>query len=386
MISVFTCSVSRAAGGLHDSIKGFYKAIQRIDEGQYKNLRIFSFEDEFSSLDKADWLPLGLQLFKKANFFFYSSSASKEIVARPNNFLHIHGLWRYPHAFASKWRLVVNKETVVSPHGMLDPYILQNQSFLKKKIGDILFAKRAFKSIDYYHALSIKEYEDIRSYGITKPVAIIPNGVNIPDSNLEFKKEDSKRHLLFLGRLHPKKGVDILLNAIAKLQNEFPELLGDWVVDIVGWAEEEFDKKLFHIVNTNSLHKIVKFHGGVFGKRKDELYQASDWFILPSYGEGLPMTVLEAWSWKVPVIMTRNCNIPEGFASNAAIEIETTVESVYNSIKRVISMTENERLLISMNGYELVKEKFSWEKSGNSMHLFYNWIKTKQEKPDFVHL
>ena len=85
--------------------------------------------------------------------------------------------------------------------------------------------------------------EDIRAYGLKQPIAIIPNGINLPKTTKKYVKPDSNYHLLYLGRLHPKKGIDILLQAIATLKKENPNIFNNWIIDIVGWDHENCQNK-----------------------------------------------------------------------------------------------------------------------------------------------
>jgi len=380
-IDVFTSSVSRAAGGLFDAIKDLYMPIKdQVD------VSVYSYEDEHTKADLASWKPLNMNVYKTRNPFLYSAEVKKALLASDANVLHVHGLWRYPHAFITAWKSKTKKPVVVTPHGMLDPYILANQFFLKRLAGKYLFAQKAFKNVDCYHALCIAELEAIRAYGITHPVAIIPNGINITGDNIRREPADGKKHLLFLARLHPKKGVDILLEALGKLKNSNPELIDNWMLDIVGWAQENFDQKLHAIVKKYSLEEYVTFHGGLFDKDKENMYATANAYILPSHGEGLPMTVLEAWSWGLPVIMTPQCNLPEGFEHNAAIKIEDNTESIYENLKTFFQMTEEEKNLMGSNGKKLVIAEFTWKLAGAKMVELYSWLVNKGVKPAFVHL
>nr|WP_322626380.1 glycosyltransferase [uncultured Flavobacterium sp.] len=382
-IAVFTCSVARSAGGLLDAIRDLYKCVLVRENNE---IEIFSYIEEDTKEELPNWSGFDLKLYPKSNFFFYSSEAKKGLLESDADILHVHGLWRYPHAFISKWKSRSDKPVVVTPHGMLDPYIIANQGKVKRILGDFLFARNSFEKIDCYHALCKAELDAIRAYGIDKPVAIIPNGINMPESDLVRKQpDDNKKHLLFLARLHPKKGVDMLLEAIGQVKTENPEKLKDYIVDIVGWPQENFDVKLKEIVAKYALEDIVIFHGGLFGEKKSDVYAKAYAYILPSHGEGLPMTVLEAWSWGLPVIMTPQCNIPEGFDNDAAIAIQNNTESVKEGLLKFMSLTEEEALAMGQRGKELVKKEFTWQLSAEKMDKVYGWLAGKLPKPEFIY-
>ncbi|MDR0606255.1 MAG: glycosyltransferase [Bacteroidales bacterium] len=378
-ISVYTCSISRRAGGLLDTVRDLYlsSVFQDID------IQMYSYEDEFTQLDLPGWKNIPVQLFASKPFF-YSKQARDAILQSKADILHVHGIWRYPHAFMDTWKRYTGLPVVSTIQGMLDPYIIEQQGKIKQYSGKLLFADRGFNAVTCFHALSMKELEDIRAYGLKQPVAVIPNCINLPDESTVYAKPDAKKHLLYLGRLHQKKGVDLLLEAVAAIKNEYPEFLKEWTIDIVGWDHEGFFKTLQKIVFKYQLEQLVTFHGGLFGEDKQRMYANADAYILPSHSEGMPMTVLEAWSYKLPVIMTPYCNLPEGFKHNAAIRIDNTVSSVKDGLLQLFTMTDKERIQTGLNGCQLVKNQFVWDVSAKKMKQLYEWVMYNKEKPNFV--
>lgn len=379
-ILVSTHAVTRKIGGVFNAVSDLFtnKELKGVD------IEIFSYWDEYVEEDRARWGNLKLSLFK-AYPFLYSKTMRKAILTSDADILHTEGIWRYPHLLMAQWSKKVKRPIVCSPHGMLDPYIIKEQGKIKRGISDMFFQK-SLESVTCYHALCLKEMDDIRSYGLKQPVAIIPNGVNLPDTFKEYKKKDNKHHLLFLGRLHTKKGVDLLLQALAKIKRDHPELLNDWQVDLVGWDHENCRKHLEKIVEVNQMDNIVTFHGGLYGEDKIRMYATCDAYILPSHGEGLPMTVLEAWSWHKPALITPHCHLPEGYQNNAAIYIEDNIESVEQGLVKLFTMSEKDLQVMGDNAYKLVKNQFSWDAAAKKLLLTYEWVLGKIEKPDFIYL
>lgn len=379
-ILIFTSSVTRTAGGLFDAVREMFtnEAFANHD------LKILSFEGDYIEEDVPKWRGIQMRLFSP-HAMLYSRQAKRAILEEKADVLHMEGLWRYPHILMGVWKKRRKEPIVCSPHGMLDPYIIKSQGKLKRIISNLFF-QNGLDSVDCYHALCQKEYEDIRAYGQRQPIAIIPNGINLPSSDLHFEKTDNCRHLLYLGRLHQKKGVDLLLLALANIKRSQPDLLDGWVVDIVGWDDENCQVTLETIVRDNGLNNIVVFHGGKFGEDKQHMYAIADGYILPSHGEGMPMTVLEAWAWRKPVIMTPKCNIPEGFEAGAALKIEDNVASVTEGLSLFLRMTDAERQAIGDKGCQLVTERFTWDASAAKMLDLYRWLLGESSKPDFVHI
>jgi poly(glycerol-phosphate) alpha-glucosyltransferase len=379
-IAVYTCSISCHAGGLLDAVRDLYLSptFRNMD------IKVYSYKDDTTQLDILAWKNIPIRLFVSSPFF-YSIQARNAILQSKADILHVHGLWRYPHAFIDTWQRHTGLPAVVTIHGMLDPYIIEQQGRMKQYLGKLLFADRGFNAVTCFHALSMKELEDIRAYGLKQPIAVIPNCINLPDESTHYSKSDTKKHLLYLGRLHKKKGVDLLLEAIASMKSEYPEILKDWLIDIVGWDHEGFLKYLLNLVSKYQLEQLITFHGGLFGNDKQCMYATADAYILPTHSEGMPMTVLEAWSYRLPVVMTPYCNIPEGFEHHAAIRIDNTIPSVKNGLLKLFSMTNKERMQIGLNGRQLVEKHFNWDVSAEKMKRLYEWILYKREKPEFVY-
>lgn len=377
-ILIFTYSITRKAGGVFDAVRDLFTN----SVFDWVKLRIFSFEDEYVREDKLSWKEIPITLFKTAPML-YSRKAKLALLNEEADILHMEALWRCPQLLMTIWKKYKKAPIVCSPHGMLDPYILKNQGNFKRLLSRLFFQK-SLESVNCYHALCQKELDDIRAYGLKQPVAIIPNGINLPDPNLKFDRTDSKNHLLYLGRLHKKKGVDLLLKAIASIAHEKPELLGNWQFDLVGWDHENCKIELEQIVEEEKIDQYVVFHGGLFGKDKQRMYATADGYILPSHGEGLPMTVLEAWSWKLPVIMTPECHLPEGYEVDAAIKIHDNVESVKNGLLTFLSMDNEKRKEMGCKGYDLVRKSFTWDVAARKMLDVYEWLLGHKAKPDFV--
>lgn len=378
-ILILTYSVTRTAGGVFDAVRDLF-----VNSAFKKHqLKIFSFVDENVDKDRPSWKGIPMKLFKPFPMLFSPKIRSALLKESPDIF-HMEALWRYPQLLMVTWKKCKKAPIVCTPHGMLDPYIINNQGMVKRFISNTFFQK-SLEAVDCYHALCKKELEDIRAYGLKQPVAIIPNGINLPDPDLKFEKIDQKKHLLYLGRLHKKKGVDLLLKALAAINNERNGLLEGWQIDLVGWDHEGCKAELEKIVADNHLDNMVVFHGGLFGEDKQRMYANADGYILPSHGEGLPMTVLEAWAWKIPVIMTPECHLPEGYSANAAIKINDNVESVCDGLKTFLGMSDKERQSMGMCGYDLVRADFTWDVSAQKMIQVYEWLLGNRIKPDFVY-
>ena len=134
--------------------------------------------------------------------------------------------------------------------------------------------------------------------------------------------------------------------------------------------------------NSDALDAVdVVFYGPAFGEEKEAILRSADAFILPSFSEGLPMSVLEAWAYGLPVLMTPECNLPEGFACQAALEIRSGGGSFQGSdfsfqqgLRTLLEMSDLERAAMGMRGRHLVEERFTWQKVAAQMKELYEDI------------
>ncbi|MGH7950560.1 MAG: glycosyltransferase, partial [Limisphaerales bacterium] len=159
-----------------------------------------------------------------------------------------------------------------------------------------------------------------------------------------------------------------------------------WILAIAGWDENDHESELKKLCSDLHLNSSVVFLGPQFDNDKSTCYQHCDAFILPSYSEGLPMTILEAWSYGKPILMTRECNLPEGFSAGAAMKISTDSEDICQNLIRLFNSTPMELEEMGQNGLRLVVEKFSWEKIGEQLNLICKWIVHGTARPDCIYV
>jgi poly(glycerol-phosphate) alpha-glucosyltransferase len=191
---------------------------------------------------------------------------------------------------------------------------------------------------------------------------------------------EGARILLYLGRLHPKKNLANLLRAWATVKKS-GKGHESWHLAIVGWEERGYLKLLKRLAFELEVGDSVTFAGPVYGRAKHETLCSADAFILPSTSEGLPMAVLEAWAYKLPVAMTKECNLPEGFQRGAAIEVGTSAGRIAEGIRELEALTDVALRDMAMAGRRLVEERFSWSEVAQEMAKVYRWVVGGGERP-----
>jgi glycosyltransferase involved in cell wall biosynthesis len=381
-------SNSRNSGGIFDAARTLGLNLHKYFK---VDAQFLMHDDEYSAKDRLYYEKLPLHSYKVIGFrnLGFSLDMYRHLASVRPDVVHTHSIWMYLSYVNKKYNSATGTPYIITPHGMLDPWQLK-QSVLKKKLVLALYERRHMQQASCIQALCKDEYDAIRGFGLKTPVAIIPNGVDLPaieqgkKNHAEpgrWNKGNYRRTLLFLSRIHVKKGLDNLLQAWARTKPE----QHNWQLVIAGETKDEaYMQSLFDAARNLNINDTVQFIGGQFGKHKKTCFMDADAFILPSFSEGLPMAVLEAWSYKLPAVLTPFCNLPEGFSSGAAIRIETEVDSIAAGIQSLIGMSDEERRIIGQNGYDLVKEKFTLEQVARATMHMYEWVTGKKEKPDFV--
>ncbi len=384
-LMVLTDSVTRAAGGMFFSIRE--PRLKLIDLGVNPN--VFGILDEEHREDLSEWdpLPVSVHPHLGPRRFGYSPLLKRAVLSTDCDLVHLHGIWTYPSIVAQKWSQKFSRPLVVSPHGMLDSWALTHRGW-KKKIALSLFQRKVLESVTCWHALNLSEAEAIRNLGFRQPIAIIPNGVTVDISGnaantLSSPQADQRRILLYLGRLHKKKGILELIQAWSILRQRNPIVALNWKMQIAGWCEGGFENLLKDAIRGHGLESDVTLVGPVFGGDKDAALRNASAFVLPSFSEGLPMSVLEAWSYELPVFMTHECNLPESFLNGGAIEITTNPSQMASTLANNL-MNQSVLTDVGRVGKILTQEKYSWDSISDQYRTLYLWLLDEGPKPAFV--
>ena len=300
-------------------------------------------------------------------------------IVRNIDIIHNHGLWRMPNIYPLLAKKENGAKIIISPRGSLSQAAL-NISKYKKYVFSTFFKQNdLLEKCDSFHATSIKERDEIRELGYKQPIAIIPNGIDIPLQTKEsFRKNKIK--FLFLGRIHPIKGIELLINTWKKIDYT------DASLDICGYSEDlNYYKSLKEL--TKKLHvKNITFSGKVSGESKKKKFIENDILILPSKSENFGLVIAEALSYGMPVIASENTpwKIIEEKKCGWIVSLnEKSLVSKMNIAKNL-----NPKILKKMgdNGRSLVENRYSWNKLNSEYAKYYNWLNAGGKTPEFVDL
>jgi glycosyltransferase involved in cell wall biosynthesis len=239
----------------------------------------------------------------------------------------------------------------------------------------------ALKRADLLHATSEAEYKEIRAAGLSNPVAIIPNGVDLPDfsSSTDLGTKECQKTVLFLGRLHPVKGLDDLLSAWKILE----PLNHNWNLSIVGSGEVGYVNFLRKQVSELGLRR-VQFKGSLYGRQKSEEYFRANLFVLPTLSENFGMVVAEALAHACPVVATYGAPWRDLEIEGCGWWIEQGIDPLMRTLQIAMSEPVDRLLARGRKGLQLVERKYNWLQVAASMELCYRYLKYGGEAPAFI--
>jgi len=287
---------------------------------------------------------------------YYSPAMRKALHARMRDFdlLHAHSVFLWPTACAARIANRAGVPYVISPRGMLVPELIQRKSRLAKTAWISLVERRNFLHACAIHFTSEQEREDARRLGVSVPrAAIVPNGIDIRPLG-DAPRDPSL--VLYLGRINWKKGIDRLVNAVARL--------GSARLVIAGHDDEGYAATLPH-------HDRVTFVGEVGGEAKERLLASAAILVLPSISENFGNAVLEAMAHATPVIVTPGVGLARDVEeAGAGIVTDGAPAALSGAIEQLLA-DESLRVAMGSRGRALVEERFGWNHVAAEMEMLY---------------
>jgi glycosyltransferase involved in cell wall biosynthesis len=277
----------------------------------------------------------------------------------------------------------------MAAHGMADPWALRHKPW-KKRLYTWAVEGKNLRHAACLHALSVPEVAHLRRLATRTPIALVPNGVHLaPFEDLPGRELLEARHpelrgkflLLFLSRLHVKKGLDLLAEGVIALARDHPEL------HVLLAGRDEGAGAVFQdTLAAAGLGRAATSLGHVQGEAARLAWGAADAFVLPSYSEGFSMAVLEALAARRAVLISTACHFPELGEYDGGIVVEPTVAAVQEGMRALLAMTPQERAAMAGRGRALVERDYTWIRQGRRLAELYRWIVGGGSPPEFVEL
>jgi glycosyltransferase involved in cell wall biosynthesis len=302
-------------------------------------------------------------------------------LAPKSDVIHNHGLWLMPNVDAGRAALFVRKPFIVAPRGMLAPAALAF-SRLKKRVVWAMLQGEVVRRAACIHATSEQEHDEIRNFGLNNPVAVVPNGIDLPEpAPRSTSATTANRVLLSLGRIHPKKGLDRLVRAWATVEAAHP----DWRLRIVGPDELGHAGELAALAaKLKTQH--VSVEKSISGEAKTVAYQQADLFVLPSLNENFAVTVAEALAAGTPVIATKGAPWRALQNKGCGWWIDHGVEPLAAALASAMVMTREELQAMGAKGRAWMARDFSWDRVARDMLDVYRWLSLGGEAPSTLRL
>ena len=270
--------------------------------------------------------------------------------------IHLHGVWTPSLAIAARMAIKRKIPYVISPHGCYEPWAL-NQKRFKKALALMTYQGMVNRAAAMFFATAPQEAESIRRLRLSQPIAVIPNGVDIgsPPTRGSY---DGKRVILFLSRIHPKKGLLDLVEAWAKVRDP------NWRIVIAGPDEDGHQADVEAAIANRGLASDFQFVGLVDGARKSACFQNADLFILPTYSENFGIAVAESLAHELPVITTTGAPWQDLITYNCGWWVAPGSATISEALQSAMNTDPRELRLMGERGREVVLRKYSWDQIG----------------------
>lgn len=280
--------------------------------------------------------------------------------------VHAHGIWDGASVAASNWAMLNDKPFVLSPHGMLEPWALRHH-WAKKALPWVAWERATIQSATVVEAKSRLEANNIWLLGFRNPLAVIPIAVEDRAAPRPHTSPDPIRTCLYVSRIHPKKGVELLIDAWQALKPS------GWRLLIAGPDGGAYQRSLERMVETYGIARDVKFIGPVYGNDKWNLFQNAALFCLPSYSENFGIVVAEALSQSIPVVTTTATPWDELAVRNCGWQVSPTCAGIQTALAEAFQMPRENLRRMGEKGCKYVHKCFQWDVITRDTLDLYAW-------------
>jgi glycosyltransferase involved in cell wall biosynthesis len=259
---------------------------------------------------------------------------------------------------------------------MLTSWSLAHRS-AKKRLAWSTYQRHVMNQAACFHVTAQAEADEIRGLGFSQPAAIIPNAVDVPPS-VPTTSPGGPRRALFLSRIHPKKGLPLLLEAWSRACPK------DWILELVGPDENGHRSELEKQIHALDLSNSVFFNGPVSDRAKWKKYASADLFVLPSHSENFGIVVAEALAAGVPVLTTTGTPWQELETHDCGWWTNPSVDALSDALRQATALSSEELQKKGSRGRTLIRKKYAWKHVAEQMIQAYTWILTGGPPPNCV--
>lgn len=390
-VLTFITSISLKGGGPSRSVPMLVKGLAELGV----DITLMTYWSDDMNTHALDGTSAKLKVLRPD---FSRSQMEEYIISEKFDVIQLQSMWDLRYHIVAKTARKHRIPYIITPRGMLEPWCLSQKKW-KKKLAMALYQMKDIKRSVCVFTTAEMEALHVRDLGVDVPMVVLPNGIETDSYPCRISKDKVKKQILFLSRIHIKKGIELLIDAFDRIIKKNADM-DDWTVAIVGNGEEEYIRELKRKVEGLNLRDKVKILAPVFGDAKVKLYQESSIFCLPSYSENFGMVIAEAMSCGVPCITTNGTpwQLLNGEVSTMGANldilgknrktgwcIDLNVDNLEKVLLEAMTMKTEALYEMGQKGNLLVQENFNYKSVARKVMQLYSWLLDGGQTPAFVY-
>lgn len=377
-VLVFIDSLDKQCGGPSRSVPILSKGLAQVGV----HVTLMTVESDDMNVHSVEGTDVRLVVLHKNTSY---GELKAKILYEHYDIIHNQMIWNPIYHTIARIARKYGIPYLTTPRGTLEPWAYSGQGLVKsfkKKLAMLLYQKKDLECASCILTTADMERMHLRQLGIQAPITVIPNGIEFESFPCRSAYDFNivKNQVLFLSRIHPKKGIEILINAWENIHNDYP----DWNIVIVGNGDIDYIESLKRLVIDKGLSSSIKILPPVYDNEKIRLYRESSVFCLPTYSENFGMVIAEALSCGLPVITTKGTPWEMLETSQSGWWINLSQTNLENTMRTAISCRKDKLFEMGQRGSQMVKENFDYIEVANKLKSVYDWILGLSNRPDSV--
>ena len=372
-VLTFVSSIDLSSGGPSRSVPMLVKGLAELGV----DITLMTIRSENMNVHALEGTTAKLKVLEPS---FTRKGIAQYLKEEKFHLIQIQSMWDWPY---HKVMVEARKQGIpyiVTPRGMLEPWSLSQKKW-KKKLAWWLYQRNDVQKSVCVFTTAKMEADHVSDLGITTCKSVIPNGIETDGYPCKTAIEGVKKQVLFLSRVHVKKGIELLFEAWKRIHPENT----DWQLLVIGNGEAEYIHSLENRVESLGLKDCIKILPPVFGDAKIKVYQESALFCLPSFSENFGMVIAEAMSCGTPVITTTNCPWNILNETNTGWCIDLSVDNLEHALREAMWMDANALYDMGQRASKLIFDNFDYRSVTRKTLRLYEWLLNSGEKPEFIY-